>query len=194
VTFFADWYPEGGADGPDYLEPPDLIILGDHKLPGRSRITSGGVAYKFDVKDPKGKNTARPTFSGMDRTKRLTIDHYVWTKRQKELSGDVYLSIAPSRGGDPVPMRIIADQIADLDIRDVVVVDVGEWREQGKGWSRTVSCLIWAGEERAHPDPVTRKPHVVRTPARSLPRNARAEDAAARANPKPTAQVGLVSP
>jgi len=194
MSLFSPWRVESDDEGPDYLEPPDLIIVGDYKLAGRSRITGASIGYKYDLKDPKGKNTARPTFHGLDRTKKLTIENFVWKLSQKEINGDVSLTIAPSRGGDPVPRRIIADQIADLDIAHVVVVDVGEWREQGGGWSRRFDCLIWAGEERAHVDPATNKPTTTKTPTRVAPRNARAEDAATRANPPPSKQFRVVSP
>src|SRR5262245_11679187 len=89
--------PAGGARGPLYLEGWDLAILGDEKLPGKTRVTRGGVKVKKDPKKKAGSDGSTPTFRGLD-LQEIELEVTVWTDEQKTKLDEVLDRFAPRRG------------------------------------------------------------------------------------------------
>lgn len=181
-------WPDGSA--PDYYDGPDLVTLGRYKLAGKSRVTCT-IAYKYDTRDAKGTSAPRPSFHGLDRTTKLTIENSCTTLSQRKINGDINLSIAPSRGGEPVPYRIQSEQLDDMDITHVVVVGCSEWSwvPGERAWRRRYDCLVWAGEERIPaPHKKAGKKTQTQTPKKPAPPNKLREDAEKRRNPAPSSR------
>lgn len=183
---FADWYPEGAQDGPIFLDGSDLIVIGDYKIPGRSKVAGAVAAYKVDEKQAKGKSAARPSYHGMDSGKTFTIETYVWTKDQKEGYGRIALDVAPRPGSAPIPLPLRADQIAHLPITHVTVEAVTGWEENGRGWVCRMTVRPWFPSDKRG----KAKPPTPTTPGRNL----LAEAAAKKANPAPTSQANVCGP
>ena len=191
MGLFERWYQEGAHGGPVFLDGPGKIKLGDYDLAGRCKITGAEAAYRVDTKQIKGKSAARPTYTGLDTSKMVGIEIFVWTVEQKEAIGRMVVDLGPrpSSTGTPVPIK--ADALADTYITHVVVESVSAWTESGEGWQRKISCRPWLPAERA-----TRAKggSAKKTPTKPLPRDLRAEDAAKKSNPPPSQQSGAGNP
>lgn len=189
--------------GPLYLDGWDLGVIGNHKIPGKSKVTGGKLRLKHDPKKKSGADGANPTFHGID-PQEFTLEVEVWTDAQlQNLVNVVCADILPkpwSKPSSPPPGQTTSAYPPPLPfshpqlsaISTVASMNVVVLGGQPLKWVRdnvlqmTLELLHWL------PAPAT-KSSQASTPLHKVP-NKRAEADAAAQNPAPHTQAGFGAP
>lgn len=92
--------PDNGSNGPKFLTGWDLAVLGGNKLPGKTKLTRGGIKLKVDVKAKAGADGGTVTLHGLD-PQQFDLENTTWTEEQREELYRVLRLVAPRPGGKP---------------------------------------------------------------------------------------------
>jgi len=188
--------------GPLYLDGWDLGIIGNHKIPGKSRVTGGKVKLKKDPKSKAGADGANKTYHGID-PQEFTLEIEVWTDEQlKNLVQVVLADILPKPWAKPAnpppgqtaaswppPLPLLHPDLCGLSSTmpmAVVILGGTPFKHNGNMVSMTLEL------DHFLPAPAS-KPSQAGTPLRKVP-NKRAEADAAANNPPPHQQPGFGGP
>lgn len=162
----------------------DRVTIGGFVLPGKARVTSGGVAIKVDPKSKNGTNGSRPTYHG-DEAQEVDVEVDVWEDEDLERLAEITRQLRrPGMKGKPVAFD--APQVRDLEIDHVVVERIGPLMDSGERGHkrRTFKCRHWL--------PSGAKKKSVSTTAKSSRRkNDRTEDARRRASQGAATEVNM---
>jgi hypothetical protein len=129
----------------DFAEAWDIATCAGVDSPGV--IPPGGISgakrtYKYDVKTGKGTAGSTTTFVGKPPSP-FTIKFEAWTPAHFSAWGSflpLFKYNTVSKVGQA--FDIFHPSLADLDIKSVVVTDIGQWVSEGGGlWSRTIEFL-----------------------------------------------------
>lgn len=185
------WYPRGGHYADMYpIDAGSVKLMGD-PIPGWPTITKAEAKWREDRKQVNGKSAARPTVSGVDTSTEIGLEIVVITVEQMDAVNDILRPIAPRPGNGNQPISIEADEIEHLYIRDVVVKSVSAWQIRGRQRVVNVTFHPWIAAEKSKPAPAAGRSN--RTAQRALPPDKRAQNAASRGNPVPSAQPAAAS-
>jgi hypothetical protein len=183
------WYPVGGNYCRDLVprQAWDRVALAGQVIPAKSEIPQAAAAYRIDHKNAAGKDGGRPTVHGFEG-RPLDIVVRPQTKEQADAVERMLLLYAPRRGGTPTPVKIQAQQIAHLDITDVLITEVTGWRRHEGVLELVVKALVWVGASR-------KKKNATKTPTRSVDNARRAADEAKqKSNPSPSEAGSICRP
>lgn len=188
--------------GPLYLDGWDLGVIGNYKIPGKSRITGGKIRRKKDQKNKAGADGANKTYHGIDPGE-FTLEIEVWTDEQlKNLVQVVLPGILPKpwekppnpppgqqASSWPPPLPLLHPDLCGLaSTVPMSMVVLG-----GTPFKRNINVVSMTLElDHFMPAPAT-KTSQVGTPQRKVP-NKRAEADAAAQNPAPHTQPGFGGP
>jgi hypothetical protein len=127
--------------GPDYLDGPDRLQLGQFQLPGKARVTNAKILVKRDKKPVAGKDGAQQTTHGVD-PQPLEIAVFTWKASQREIMRSICREILPlPRAKKGKPLAILSEQIDHLGISAVIVLGGSEWKVSGPGqMEMTIYC------------------------------------------------------
>lgn len=185
--------PKGGSAGPTYLTGWDLGILGGERIPGKCRITKGGVKVKKDPKRKAGADGARPTLHGMDPGA-VDFEVTVWTEEQLERLIAWCDRFLPRQGVRSAPYLFQHEQLRSMGPSVMVTVESGSELQLAPelgpfGRRLQVHCDHWLPPSGKGAKTATA------TPVRAV-RNVRREDAQRRnpSNPLPTEQAAAAHP
>lgn len=130
-----------------YLEGWDLVTLGGVKLPGRSRIVSGGVELKEDPKKKAGSSGTRPTYHGLD-PQHIVIENEQFSDAQRDALQTACAKLLPKHGQESKqkPVALVHPSTAHLpDIVQVMVLGGTALIQAGaRGVTKmTFKCRHW---------------------------------------------------
>lgn len=181
------WYPPGGASGPMVpTKPWDRVRLGGFVLPCHHAVISvAGVALREDRKGGAGQSGALPTYHGMD-PQPVTIDVFFSTVEQANSFANTLPFFAPLPG---IPVRVVAIEAQAIDglpISSVAVHAVSGMIDAAPFKRCTITTRHWMSPQK-------HKGSATSTPKHDVG-NKRAEEDAAKQNPRPTAQPNFCAP
>jgi hypothetical protein len=116
----------------------EKIVLAGVKSPGKCTIKGAKRSEKWDVKDGDGQDGASTTRKGKVPAK-FSIDFELFYDPMQEIDEfvewDGFLKVLrrPGASKDPVALEIYHPDLAELDIKAVVVTDIGGKVHSGKG-------------------------------------------------------------
>jgi hypothetical protein len=121
----------------------DAITLAGVKSPGKVTLSGHKRAEKWDVKEGDGQDGASTTRKGKELAKFTATFELLYDPTQnidEFESWDSFLKVLrrPVASKDPVALDIYHPDLAELDIKSVVVVSIGGKNHSGKG-SATVA-------------------------------------------------------
>lgn len=192
-----------GNGGPKFLDGWDLGVIGNHKIPGRSKVTGGKIRLKIDKKTKAGADGANPTFHGIDPGE-FTLEIEVWTDEQlKELVQVVLADVLPKPWQKPTspapgqknaswPPPIPLSHPMLIGITSVAAMSVVVLGGTPFQWSSQNMLKMTLELQHWMPAPAS-KPSQASTPLKRVP-NKRAEADAANNNPAPHTQPGFGGP
>lgn len=171
----------------------DRASLGGEVLPGKAKVTKGGVRLKKDLKKKAGADAARPTFHGLEQQE-FELEVLVWTNEQLARLGEVCRQVLPRQGVEPKPIALDHPAVRHLgDVVSVVVTGAGVLVDGELPHSKklAIQLLHWLPVKASPKGKTT----ATVTPKRAS-RNLRSEDAGKRnpPNPAPSTQVGFCGP
>src|SRR5262245_15717052 len=188
--------PAGGASGPLYCKGWDLGVLGGEKIPGRTRVTRGGIRLKTDKKPKLGQDGNRPTFHGVEPDGEIEIEIINWTDEQMEVLDALGDKHWPRPGVQRQPeafehpaLRSLGTQRVFVQVVKVPVYALAT--DYGVSGRKLLVSLYWWLPTPRSGKQATSTPKTA-APTRSVA-NLRREDAARR-NPLPTAQASAAKP
>ena len=121
----------------------DKIVLAGVKSPGKCDISGAKRSEKWDVKEGDGQDGASTTRKGKEPSKfsvsfELYYDPFQGVDEYAEWTEFLKVLRRPVAGKDAVALEIYHPDLAELDIKSVVVTSIGGKKHSGKG-SATVT-------------------------------------------------------
>jgi hypothetical protein len=188
VSHFPPLTPAYVSSGPLYLSGWDRAVLGGFVLPGKARITRGGIKIKADSKSKAGADGATLTVHGLD-PQEFELEVVVWTQDQLDRLYDICRQILPLPGVKRLPLALDHPSIRHFGMPiKVQVHGASPLVAEGNMRKLTIPCKHWMQSHKGS------KPATA-TATRAV-NNKRGEDNEKRMsmNPDPTQNQSLFSP
>jgi hypothetical protein len=190
MAAFPSLGPAGGSGGPTFLTGWDRLDVGNITLPGKWKITAGGIKLKADPKSKAGVHGANPAFHGLDPLP-FDAEGFFWTDDQLAQLLVVLPQMLPQPGQQPKVYYVSHADILHLGVAvNMAFVGAGPLEREGRGGRKLkIHMLHWLPATSPKNQKATATP-------KSAVKNLRAEAAAKRnpPNPEPTTQPGIAGP
>src|SRR5262245_24486168 len=138
---------------PSPLDTPelyDVVYLAGQALPGIAQVSAASRPYKWDAKQAKGSSGATTTYKSEDLAK-IKVKLLLWLPEHIVARERPRVPLkSPHDVKQPSALDIQHPYLEELDIRSVVVEDLGQMEHSGKGlFTVTISLLEYRPPKKA---------------------------------------------
>lgn len=159
----------------------DRSVLGGWEVPGRTRVTGGGIKLKHDKKSRAGGNGGRLGLLGLD-PQQFDLEIEVQTDEQLDFLLDLCRRFVPQTKKLPAPVTLDHPSLYHLgDVVNVQVIGATPLEVKGRVRTMKLHLLHWLKDEDIADSVATTPTKPVKDQRRERAEQIRAQQVAARA-------------